>query len=114
MANDLRRAFLPYCLKRLEDGSYVLLNRSYKPLGVFADDWVTYETHPSRFRFVRALTKATAEALCVYGGTQPDGLFLYDDGSIPTESAAGWKAYSARLQRLSSLEVKPAPPPEAG
>lgn len=100
-------------MKRLEDGSYLLLNRSYKPLGVFTDEWVTYETHPSRFRFVRPLTKATTEALCVYGGAQPDGLFLYDDGTIPTESAAAWKTYSAKLQRLAALKIKPASLPES-
>lgn len=31
--SKFRQLFLIYCLDRLEDGSYVALNRRYKPVG---------------------------------------------------------------------------------
>lgn len=109
MAKDLRRALLPYCVKRLEDGSYLLLNRDYKPLGVFSADWVVYEEHPSRFRFVDPLTPEDIRALCVYNGKEVDGLYLCDGGA-PMGSAATWKAYSDRMRHLAGLKIEPAQP----
>lgn len=102
---EVRQIFMPYCLQRLEDGGYVFLNRKYKPLGVLTGDWVDYETHPSKFRFKRALSTKQIAALSHDGGTSPDCIYLYDDGSIPTFSDANWKAYSARLQRLASYDI---------
>ena len=58
---DLRATLLPYCVQRLPDGSYIALNRDYKPLGFIDCGWVRYEDYPARFRF--ALLYETDEAL---------------------------------------------------
>ncbi|MBP6651008.1 MAG: hypothetical protein KA181_01070 [Xylophilus sp.] len=55
-AGRFRYAFLIYCLIRLKDGCYIAVNRQYKPLGVMSGEWVEYETHPSIFKFKRALS----------------------------------------------------------
>ena len=60
---DLRATLLPYCLQRLPDGSYIALNRDYKPLGFIGCGWVRYEDYPARFRFVRKPSPATIRAL---------------------------------------------------
>ena len=105
--DEFRRIFLPYCLERLADGSYIVLNRLYKPLGAAAAQWVEYETAPGRFKFKRTLSERQIVALSHDGNAAPERIYLYNDGSIPTASAAAWAAYSARLQRLAGLKVVP-------
>ena len=46
----VRSSHMPYCIQRLEDGRYIVLNRHYKPLGETTREWVTYETPPRRAR----------------------------------------------------------------
>lgn len=43
---DFRSVYLPYCLKRQEDGSDVVLNREYKPVGFNTREHIPYEEHP--------------------------------------------------------------------
>jgi len=40
-----RAIFLPYCIQRLEDGRYVVLNRNYKPLGFRTTEFLRYEDY---------------------------------------------------------------------
>ena len=97
---------MPYCLQRLEDGSYLFLNRLYKPLGVMSSEWVTYETHPSKFKFKRALSAKQVAALSYAGDVNAERIYLYNDSCIPTDSDANWAAYSSRLQRLAAYDIK--------
>lgn len=106
-ATDFRSLFLVYCLQRLADGSYIALNRRYKPLGQASSAWVEYETAPGRFKFKRALSAAQVVAISWNGNADPDRIFLYNDGCVPTASDADWAAYSARLQRLAGYRVMP-------
>jgi hypothetical protein len=107
MADLFRHMYLPYCLMRLEDGSYVVTNRRYKPIGMTTTDHVTYEDLEVRVRFKR-LTVATARALDHAGRESLERIYLYNDGCIPTSSDANWTAYSRRLQRLAGLKVEAA------
>lgn len=104
ITHEFRQVFLPYCLERLADGSYIVLNRLYKPLGVAGTSWVDYESAPGRFKFKRALSAAQIGALAHDGDTSAERIYLYNDGSVPTDSAAAWAAYSARLQRLAGYK----------
>lgn len=99
---DLHRLLLIYCLQRLADGSYIALNRAYKPLGQHGGAWVEYETAPGRFKFKRALSAGQISALSYNGDAEPECIYLYNDGTVPTASDAHWAAYSARLQELCS------------
>lgn len=103
---EVRQIFIPYCLKRLEGGGYLVLNRKYKPLGTFSEDHVDYETHPSRFKFKRALSAKQIAWLSHDGSTNPECIYLYDDGCIPTANQASWVAYSERLQRLAAYDIQ--------
>lgn len=107
MSDTFRWMFLPYCLQRQEDGSYVVSNRRYKPVGITRMDHVDYAEYPVRVRFKR-LTAATAKALSWSGSEDLEKIFLYNDGTIPTSSEENWRAYSKRLQRLANLQVLPA------
>ena len=101
---SVRWIFLPYCLKRLEDGRYIILNRRYKPLGVSSNEWVAYETHPSTANI--EITPAIARKLSWKGSDDIDVIHLYSDGCIPTVSAEHLRSYSERLSVLMQLGVE--------
>lgn len=99
------RAFLfPYCIKQLEDGRYIVLNRNYKPLGVQSGDWVVYEEHPSAINL--EITKSIAEKLSWVGEGCTDTIYLYNDGCIPTDAKEHMNAYLKRLSVLAAVKLK--------
>jgi len=102
---DFRQLFLIYCLQRLKDGRYVALNRRYKPVGLTSREWVNYEDFPVGFKFKRDLSERQITALSHKGDASADCIYLYDDGCIPTASAADWAAYSVRLGKLASYKI---------
>jgi hypothetical protein len=95
---------MPYCLQRLKDGRYIVLNRSYKPIGIQTSDWVDYDTHPTAATI--KITKASARKLSWESKDALDVIFLYNDGCVPTKSAANMSAYLAKLAILSKLKVE--------
>lgn len=102
--SSFRWVFLPYCLIRQEDGSYVITNRRYKPLGMTSTGHVDYAAHPVRVKFKR-LTALTARKLDYKGRDDLDRIYLYNDGCLPTDSQAHWDAYAKRLHTLAKLQV---------
>jgi hypothetical protein len=100
-----RHLYLPYCLQRLNDGRYIVLNRYYKPLGLPNTDWIDYDAHPSA-QHLKGLTASKAKAMSHRKLEDLDKIFLYADGCIPTGSAENWAAYSKRLQVLADLQFK--------
>jgi len=100
---EFRWIFMPYCIQQLQDGRFIVLNRAYKPLGVQTREHVDYETHPTAAKL--RLTSATAKKLSWSGSGELSAIFLYNDGCVPTASAAAMKAYLARLAVLSKVKV---------
>lgn len=84
----LGRVFMPYCLCRLQDKRIVILNRDYKPLGIFADvGWVDYAAFASSLEYTDVFLKSISVhgATWVRGGYDPsvEFVWLYDDGGDP-------------------------------
>jgi hypothetical protein len=98
-----RAIFFPYCIQKIKDDRHVVLNRNYKPLGFITEDFVTYENYPIGVKF-KGLTARKAALISYKGSTDLDTIYLYNDGCIPTESAANMKAYLARLEVLAKLK----------
>jgi len=99
---QVREIYLPYVLKRIADGQYVILNRHYKPLGHHASTWVDYAGHAVN------IPRLTADAARQISWNDDDSLaviHLYNDGCVPTDSAADWAAYQQRLAYLAVLTV---------
>jgi hypothetical protein len=103
--STVRHIYLPYCVQRLKDGRYIILNRRYKPLGMEDTAWVDYDSHPSAHP-LKGLTPAKAKAMSHRGDEDVDCIFLYADACIPTDGAAYWDAYSKRLKVLAALAIK--------
>lgn len=109
---EFRWLFLPYCLERQADGSYVVQNRSYKPVGLTRQSHMRYEEFPVRVRF-KGLTATRIKKISWEGSSDPAVIYLYNDGSVPTHSDEDWSAYTARLAVLARLEVVPSDDPDA-
>lgn len=100
---ELHETHFPYCIQRLESGRYILLNRNYKPLGNPTRDRVSYETDPSAVKIT--ITPATAAKLSWEQSQKVEKIYLYNDGCIPTESAAYMADYLKRLAVLAKLKA---------
>lgn len=100
---EFRWIFMPYCIQRLKDGRYIVLNRDYKPLGIQTREWVDYETQPSAAKI--EISKETAQRLSWEGKDNLDTIFLYNDGCVPTGTPTSMQAYLARLAILSTLKI---------
>jgi hypothetical protein len=102
--DNARAVHLPYVIKRLEDGRYVVLNREYKPLGFKTKDRVNYTDYPIAVTF-KGLTAKVAAKLSHNGSDDLDKIALYNDGCIPTDSAENMIAYVRRIALLANLEI---------
>lgn len=106
MSDPFRWYFLPRVLLRQTDGSYVVCNRRYKPVGLTVTDHIDYARYPVRVK-IKGLTASAARKLSFNGSGDLDLVALYDDSCVPTDSAVHWAAYSARLERLAKMKVEP-------
>lgn len=105
---SFRQIYLPYAIVVLNDGSHLVVNRRYKPLGISASDWIDYDTHPTR-RKIKGLTDAKAQKLGLKisraGGNTDTIYYLYNDGTNPEESAANKKLYDGIVTKLLAMQT---------
>ncbi len=103
--HDFRSVFMPYCLAQQEDGCYAVLNREYKPVGFYTQDFIKYEEHQVLVKFKGLGPKKAAKISCE-GRQDFDRIYLYDDGCVPTSDEVSMKAYLARLKILAKLSIE--------
>ncbi len=106
--SDFRSVYMPYCLQRLPDGRYTVLNREYRPLGITTTDFscvVDYEKFPIAARLTGLTPKGVARRLSVDGSADMNRIYLYHDGCVPTHGAKHMNAYMKRLKILAYLSV---------
>lgn len=102
---DFRAICLPYCLKQLEDGSYIALNRDYKPLGFNTMTHIKYEEYPIATKYTGLTAKKISE---LHEGEREDPayIFLYNDATNPVNNKTNMGKYLKKLEVLATLEVK--------
>jgi hypothetical protein len=105
---SFRQIYLPYAIVVLKDGSHLVVNRRYKPLGISANDWIDYDTHPTR-RKIKGLTDAKAEKVGLKVSKSEGGsdtiYYLYNDGTNPEDSSANKQRYDAIITKLLALQT---------
>jgi hypothetical protein len=104
---DVKSVHLPYCIQRKADGSYIVLNRDYKPIGFTSKKNVDYDAFPISVRFKR-LTKTTLLNLS-WENKPPDEegrTWLYCDYYNPVKSSKDMREYLARLEILAKLKLE--------
>jgi hypothetical protein len=99
------RIAFPYCIQRQMDGSYILLNREYKPIGFWTEDCLDYGEYPIGIRF-KGLKEDTIRKISIDGEPRDDAIYLYDDGSVPIRNRKNMRDYLERLSVLMSLKVQ--------
>lgn len=106
---NTRAIYFPYCLQRLDDQTWVILDRNYKPLGSGAKEYVKYEDVPAAIR-VRRILPSQARKLAHNSEVDDEGrIYLYDDGCVPTQSERNMAQYLKRLSALMKLKLKGEP-----
>ena len=104
--HDFRWVFLPYCIVKQPDGRYAFLNRDYKPVGMALPHHpeIKYEDHPVLVK-VKGLTPLKARKLSWNGNGTVNEIYLYNDGSVPTQSTKNMSVYLEKLAILAKLKI---------
>lgn len=103
--SDFSRIVFPYCLKRLDDGMYVVLNRKYKPIGFDTSEHIEYESLPICHK-VKGINRNTAARLSWENSDDVDAIFLYSDSCIPTENDENMNSYFERIKILAKYKIQ--------
>jgi hypothetical protein len=101
---DFRAIYFPYCIQKLEDGSWVILNRKYKPVGFNTSDYIEYGQYPVSAK-IEDITPAILKKLSYTGKVSGDSVYLYNDGCVPTRTEKDMNSYLKKLEILAKLTV---------
>ena len=82
----------------------MVLNREYKPIGFRIAERINYEDYPILVEF-KGLTKNVIAQLSCDGSEITSQIFLYNDGSVPTDSATNMSSYLKKLGLLAKLDI---------
>jgi hypothetical protein len=100
---NIRAICLPYCLHQLNDKSWIVLNRNYKPTGSETDDYVPFEDVDPKMRIAK-VTPNQARLLSYSGAADAEWrIYLYDGDGIP--NAREMAEYLKRLAVLMKLRI---------
>ena len=111
---DFRAVCLPYCLKKQEDNTFLVLNRDYKPLSfcTFSNDFEN-QNLPIYLKIKgltpRLITKITAIGKGASLQKESNTLFLYNDSNNPIKGKQAMKDYLERLEILMPLTIQNEP-----
>ena len=102
VSTDFRAVYFPYCIQKQSDGSWVVLNRQYKPVGFNTSEYIEYEKFPVSAK-LQGIGSAISKKLSYSGDASGDRIYLYNDGCIPTGSKTNMDAYLKKLGILAKL-----------
>lgn len=106
-------------LKRNEDGTWMVFNREYLPLG-FGDIDYPRELHNKSpynsipvnnpypmldAKFIKKLIDLEDTHIEYDSNKMAKLIFLYNDGTNPINNPKGWKSYFQKIKLLSQLKV---------
>ena len=103
----------PYGMQLQKDRSWVLFNRSYKPVGMGPgtgqDAWIVYEDWPVGVRLSDLDRRTMADLSCtgVYDEEWEipgQSVHFWEELSVPTRSARNMDAYLSKLRTLAVLD----------
>ena len=103
--HDFRSMFFPYCLKKQDDGRYVVLNREYKPVGLIPQGSIRYSDYPVHVE-IKGIHAATARKLSWNGSEDTDQIYLYNDGCNPVKDKTYMAAYLKKLEILGKKKIE--------
>jgi len=103
--HDFRSAYLPYNLKKMQDGRYVVLNREYKPVGFMTSKWIRYDDFPVSAT-IKGLGPTEAKKLSFNRSPDTDDIYLYNDACNPSIDEDYMADYFEKLELLATLQIE--------
>ena len=104
-SSELRHICFPYCLDKNQDGSWVVLNRNYKPIGFNTSDYINYSNFPISINC--KLTPSMLKKISYTGKFDEKEIrvYLYNDECLPTKDTKSMNAYLERLSKLMKIKT---------
>ena len=99
----MRRSHFPYCLKRMDDGSWVVLNRNFKPIGITTTDRVDYTAVPVSFRSKRLTPRVLRMLSHELNPKSLNHVYMYDKNAPPERDPIRLHLYMQKLQILMGI-----------
>jgi hypothetical protein len=103
--DELRHTHFPYCITKQEDDTYVVTNRTLKPIGFMTGEFVDYSKCPVGVK-IKGLTPEIVASLDYQGRKNSGKIYLYGDECTPTSDKKSMDAYLARLAILMTLQIE--------
>ncbi|MEW8659529.1 MAG: hypothetical protein AB2603_14520 [Candidatus Thiodiazotropha endolucinida] len=105
VSTDFRAVYLPYCIEKQSDGTWVILNRKYKPVGFNTSNFIHYEEYPVSSK-LKGIRPAKLNKLSYSGKAEGNRIYLYNDGCVPTRSKSNMDSYLKKLAILANLGLE--------
>lgn len=105
VSTDFREVYFPYCIEKQADGTWVVLNRQYKPVGFNTSEFIHYKEFPVSSK-LKGIGQVIMKKLSYSGEVEGDRVYLYNDGCVPTQSAANMNSYLKKLAILAKLGIE--------
>ena len=102
VSTDFRAVYFPYCIEKQPDGTWLVLNYQYKPVGFNTSEFIKYEEYPVSAR-LKGIGPAMSDKLSYNGEASGNRIYLYNDSCVPTYSKANMASYLLKLQILAKL-----------
>lgn len=104
VSTDFRAVYFPYCIEKQSDGTWVVLNRQYKPVGFNTSEFINYEEYPVSAK-LSGIGPGICKKLSYSGEAEGNRVYLYNDGCIPTNSQKYMDEYLKKLAILAKLSL---------
>ena len=91
-------------MQQNEDGSWIVLNREYKPLGFNTRDHIDYDKYPIATKF-KGLGPAKLQKLSYTGKAEGSRIYFYNDKTNPINGAKEMRVYLERLELLAKIKT---------
>ena len=105
VSTDFQAVYFPYCIEKQSDGTWVVLNRQYKPVGFNTSEFINYEEYPVSAK-LSGIGLGICKKLSYSGEAEGNRVYLYNDGCTPTNSQKDMDQYLKKLAILAKLSLK--------
>lgn len=93
---------MPYCLRRISQDRWAVLNRQNKPVGYLGHERVNYED----FAVPMSIRLSLIKKLSCNGSEDGSSILLYNTSCRPWDSAEKLEAYHQRLDLLAKVKIR--------
>ncbi len=101
-SSRVRKHMFPYGMRKNPDGTWILINRQYKPVGLITKEHIDYEDIKYTFK-IKNFSLKNKNALSCTKDREENVIYFYNDGCIPESSAENMASYLNKIEILFKL-----------